>query len=378
MACIKKRRGRWVIDFYDQHGKRRWSTLKEGATKTEANKVMQDILKQVDHGSYLPDKKIPSFEKVAEQWLKNKKISLREHTFDAYECHVRRNLQPFFGTTKITWINYPSITKFISYETERGASIPHIKKSLIMLNGIMKYAVRQRYIDYNPVQDVEKPKGHSRYNESDEMDIFRPDEIRQLFDNTEGLKYKTLFMVAVMSGARQGEILGLKWADIDWYNSQLIIKRTFQHGRFYEPKSETSKRKIDIGPTVMTQLKKWKLASKPNDLDLVFSNEEGMPIDKNNLVKRYYEPALRRAGLRRIRFHDLRHTFASLLIDQGEHPKYIQNQLGHSSINVTMDVYGHLMNTVNQESAKRLDSVIFKNNGSNLVANEEKAKVINL
>lgn len=378
MACIKKRRGRWVIDFYDQHGKRRWRTLKEGATKTEANKVMQDILKQVDHGSYLPDKKIPSFEKVADQWLKHKKLSLREHTFYSYECHVRINLKPFFGETKISRINYPSIVKFISSETERGASVPHIKKSLIMLNGIMKYSVRQRYIDYNPVQDVEKPKGHSRYNESDEMDIFRPDEIRQLFDNTEGLKYKTLFMVAVMSGARQGEILGLKWADIDWYNSQLIIKRTFQHGRFYEPKSETSKRKIDIGPTVMTQLKKWKLASKPNDLDLVFSNEEGMPIDKNNLVKRYYEPALRRAGLRRIRFHDLRHTFASLLIDQGEHPKYIQNQLGHSSINVTMDVYGHLMNTVNQESAKRLDSVIFKNNGSNLVANEEKAKVINL
>ncbi|MBN1903967.1 MAG: hypothetical protein JW927_02620 [Deltaproteobacteria bacterium] len=78
MACIKKRRGRWVIDFYDQHGKRRWNTLKEGATKSEANKVMQAILKQVDHGSYLPDKKIPSFEKVAEQWLKNKKIVANE------------------------------------------------------------------------------------------------------------------------------------------------------------------------------------------------------------------------------------------------------------------------------------------------------------
>jgi integrase len=83
----------------------------------------------------------------------------------------------------------------------------------------------------------------------------------------------------------------------------------------------------------------------------------------NNLVRRHFEPALRRAGLRKIRFHDLRHTYASLLIDQGEHPKYIQAQMGHSSINVTMDTYGHLMKTVNQESARRLDLTIFKENG---------------
>ncbi|UCF84569.1 MAG: site-specific integrase, partial [Desulfobacteraceae bacterium] len=158
----------------------------------------------------------------------------------------------------------------------------------------------------------------------------------------------------------------LKWSDIDWYNSQLIIRRTFQHGRFYEPKSATSKRNIDLGPTVMAQLKEWKLACPPNGLDLVFPNDTGKPIDKNNLIRRHFEPALRRAGLRRIRFHDLRHTYASLLIAQGEHPKYIQVQMGHSSINVTMDTYGHLMNTVNQESAKRLDSTILKENGDNL------------
>ena len=112
--------------------------------------------------------------------------------------------------------------------------------------------------------------------------------------------------------------------DIDWFNSQVIVKRTFQRGRFYEPKSPTSRRKIDLGPTVIAQLKKWKPACPPNDLDLVFPSDEGTPIDNNNLVRRHFEPAMRNAGLRKIRFHDLRHTFASLLIDQGEHPKYIQ------------------------------------------------------
>jgi integrase len=137
------------------------------------------------------------------------------------------------------------------------------------------------------------------------------------------------------------------------------IKTAVQHGRFYDPKSTTSKRKIDLGPTVMKKLKKWKMACPPNDLDLVFPSDTGTPMDNNNLVQRHYEPALRRAGLRRIKFHCLRHTYASLLIDQGEHPKYIQSQMGHSSINVTMDTYGHLMSTVNQDSARRLDGVIF-------------------
>ncbi|MBW2608368.1 MAG: site-specific integrase [Deltaproteobacteria bacterium] len=83
-------------------------------------------------------------------------------------------------------------------------------------------------------------------------------------------------------------------------------------------------------------------------------------------MTRLFAPALRKAGLRRIRFYDLRHSYASLLVAQGEHPKYIQVQMGHSSINVTMDTYGHLMNNVNQESAKRLDSTIFQENGDNL------------
>lgn len=384
MACVTKKRYRdketgrirqaLVIDFYDQHGKRRLKTLPEGTTKNDARKILHETLKEVEHGTYLPEKKIPTFKEVADQWLAYKKMNLREHTFESYVGHVENNLKPFFGDIKITRINYSAITKFTAHEDERGASVHHVRKSLVLLTGIMKYAVRQRLIEFNPVQEVEKPKGHSRYNEEDQMDILTPDEIRMFLDKVEGFKYKTLFTLAVMAGARQGEILGLMWSDVDWQNSQVSVKRTFQHGHFYEPKSATSRRKIDLGPTVMAQLRRWKLACPPNDLDLVFPNDEGKPIDNNNLVRRNFEPALRRAGLRKIRFHDLRHGFASLLIEQGEHPKYIQAQMGHSSINVTMDTYGHLMKAVNQESAKRLDTTIFKRNGDFLETFPERIK----
>lgn len=118
-----------------------------------------------------------------------------------------------------------------------------------------------------------------------------------------------------------------------------------------EPKSKASRRKIDLAPELIHKLKKWKLACPKGETDLIFPTEEGTPENAANLLYRRFLPALRRAGLPRMRFHNLRHTYASLLIAQGEHPKYIQSQLGHSSINVTMDIYGHLMEKVNPKAA---------------------------
>ncbi len=186
------------------------------------------------------------------------------------------------------------------------------------------------------------------------MVILKPAEIRALFNASTTQREKVLFMTAVMTGAREGEILGLQWEDIDWLNSQLFVRRTFNHGEFMEPKSKTSRRKIDLAPELVHELKRWKLACPKGALDLVFPSEAGTPWDNTNMVRRCFWRALRRAGLPRIRFHDLRHTYASLLIAQGEHPKYIQTQMGHSSINVTMDIYGHLMDTVNQKAASLL------------------------
>lgn len=183
-------------------------------------------------------------------------------------------------------------------------------------------------------------------------------------DTEKDPKYKTLFMLAIFSGARQGELFGLKWTDVDWINNQIHIQRTFNNGSWYKPKSKTSIRKIDIGPEMIAELKKWKVACRPNELNLVFPNRNGKPLNNGHLLSRNFKPALKEAGLPKIRFHDLRHTYASLLIEQGENIKYIQNQLGHSSPTVTLDVYAHLMKPVNQEAALRLENMIFKTNGS--------------
>ena len=182
----------------------------------------------------------------------------------------------------------------------------------------------------------------------------------------------TLFLVAVLTGAREGEILGLKWDDLDWENKQLNIQRTFNNGRFFSPKTKESKRKIDLSPLVLRELKVWRLACPKNELDLVFPNKQGKPMNNRNMVQRHFQPALRAEGLPIIRFHDLRHTYASLLIAQGENIKYIQSQLGHSSPTVTLNVYAHLMKPTNQEAVCRLENTVFGEDGSKMVAQTKK------
>ncbi|MFC1813064.1 tyrosine-type recombinase/integrase [Thermodesulfobacteriota bacterium] len=119
---------------------------------------------------------------------------------------------------------------------------------------------------------------------------------------------------------------------------------------------------------MMIELKKWKLACPKNDLDLIFPDEAGNPIDQSNLLKRHFFPATIKVCIEKIRFHDLRHTYASLLIEQGKNIKYIQSQLGHSSPAVTLNVYAHLMKPYNQESARKLENTVFGTTGSRVVA----------
>lgn len=376
MACVRKRRGRYVIDFYDQYNKRRWETLPQGATLKEANERLGEIEKSIRHESYVPNSKLPGFQEVAEAWLASKKSSLRHSTYDQYAGHLKIHLIPYFGEMKITRVNFDAAEQFKNQSIENGVTVPTLRKILINLGAIMTYAVRMRYIDFNPVRDLEKPKGHSTHDGTNEMVILKPDDIRALLDAAGAEKDRVLFMAAVLTGAREGELLGLKWDDFDWRNGQVYIRRSFNHGRFYEPKTKTSRRKIDLAPELIAALKRWKIQCPISELDLVFPTETGTPELAPNMFYRRFLPALRRAGLPRIRFHNLRHTYASLLIAQGEHPKYIQSQMGHSSITVTMDTYGHLMNTVNRDAASKLGEQVlgssFLEHGSSLVAENEK------
>lgn len=374
MACIAKRRERYVIDFYDTHGKRRWITMPKGTTKKKTTEKLREIEDQLRRGIYLPDKKIPTFKQVAKDWIEFKKPNLRHSTWSVYEGHTRNHFDDF-DPVKVNRITTAKVEKWITERHNEGMNIGTIKKILVTLGQIMTYAARHGYIDHNPVREAERPRGNGEKEEG-KIRVLTPVEINALLNSVEDKKYQTLFMLAIFSGARQGELLGLKWSDVDWENSQIHIQRTFNNGRWYDVKTAASNRRIDIGPFMMAKLKEWKLACPPNALGLVFPNSAGNPINHNNLVNRHYQPALKDAGLPIIRFHDLRHTYASLLIEQGENIKYIQTQLGHSSPSVTLNIYAHLMQSINREAANRLENAIFETDGSKMVAETKKGEMV--
>jgi integrase len=375
MACIAKRRGGYVLDFYDTYGKRRWMTMPKGSTKKAAKEKLREIEDQLARGIYIPEKKIPIFEDVAEEWIEYKKPNVRASTLKMYNGHLKHHFDEI-KPLKLNRITTATVEKFITSKQLDGISLATLKKIIVTFNQVMNYAVRHRYIDYNPVRDAERPKGTGKM-EKPNIRILDPVEIHALLDAEDDPKFRTLFMLAIMSGARQGELLGLKWSDIDWKDNQIHIQRTFNERAWYEPKSATSNRKIDLGPTMMAELRKWRLACPPCKLELIFPNECGNPIDHGNLLRRHFYPALKKAQIPKIRFHDLRHTYASLLIEQGESIKYIQSQLGHANPMVTLSVYAHLMKSVNQEAPARLESTIFESNGSKMVAETKKGAMAN-
>ena len=365
MACIAKRRGRYVLDFYDNQGERRRNALPKGTKKKDANKSLRDIEDLLEKGVFVSSREIPTFEKVAEDWIDFKKQNLRSTTWEVYEGHTRNHFIDLVSL-KINKITTARIEKFIHTRQEQGIKLGTLRKILVTLNQIMTYAVRHKYIGHNPVRDAERPRGQGSL-EDKKITVLNVEEIQNFLEQVTDKKYHTLFMLAITTGARQGELLGLKWSDVDWNNSQIHIQRTFNKGRWFAPKTKGSDRKIDIGPSMVKALKCWKLACPPNDLNLIFPNGAGQPINYSNMVNRVYLPALYGAGIDKIRFHDLRHTTASLMIEQGENIKYIQSQLGHSNPTVTLNVYAHLMKPINQEAACRLESAIFDTSGHKMV-----------
>ena len=156
MACIAKRRNRYVIDFYDNQGKRHWKTLPKGTTKKKAKESMREIEDQIARGRYLPDKKIPIFSKAAEDWLEYKKPNIRITTWEVYEGHTKNHFTEL-DDLKINRITIATIEKFIRGKQDGGMNINTLRKILVSLGQILGYAVRHRYIDHNPLRDAERP-----------------------------------------------------------------------------------------------------------------------------------------------------------------------------------------------------------------------------
>jgi integrase len=236
-----------------------------------------------------------------------------------------------------------------------------LRNHLVLLGKLFADALESGHLAVNRLANskaIRRPRALRPEDEA-EVEILDAAEVNQLLDHVDPA-YLALYITAVSSGMRLGELLGFQWGDVDWSGRQLRVRRGLYKGLCYLPKSKKSRRAIDVGDQVLGALRalegaRYGAAGAPPDAH-VFVKPDGALIDPDNLRNRVWAPAVKAAGLRHVTQHSLRHTYASLLIAQGENPKYISEQLGHASIQITMDRYGHLFPNQKRTTGARLEA----------------------
>ena len=279
---------------------------------------------------------------------------MRASSLKSYTIYAGRHFGDF-ADVRISALTTAMIESFIT-EKQAGNEIKTVRYIVGLLNQVLNYAIRHKYIESNPLSAAERPRGGSEHKGG----ILAHDEINRLLNAEKDQMYHCLFKLAIFSGARKGELLGLTWADVSFKEKQIRIERSFNSGAIYEPKNRTSRRKIDLGDDMLLTLKEWRKANLTSEL--VFPDKNGKHLLSQTVLNRF-RAALKKAGLPEVRFHDMRHTFASLLIHQGENIKVVQSQLGHSTPTQTLNIYSHLMKDSNSDVAGRLEKAVFSAHG---------------
>jgi integrase len=316
------------------NGKRRkW--FRGGPTRKDAERVLSEKLTEIHQGTYRETPKI-AFQEFAELWIKNHgEAKLKPSTLSGYTAIIRKLLIPAWAGMPLSDISIGRMQSYVA-NRRKAVSAKTVCNEIAVIKEMFKHAHRWGYIKHNPSEHLERPRVQKTV-----IEVLSPEEVKKLLAHT-GNHYRLAFLTDIMTGLRAGELWGLRWPDIDWASSQIFVQQSLWRGKFQTPKTSYSVRKVDVPDMLLHELRKWKEVC--GNSDLVFPSPEGKPSCHNNVVKRYFNPALAKAGLRHVSFHSLRHTNASIRISVGQNIKYIQSQLGHASIKMTLDIYGHLFN----------------------------------
>jgi integrase len=345
---------RYSISYRDSSGRQHWKTVDGGLDDAKTAHAALAVRK--GRGERIEPTRL-TFEQAATRWL-DSKPRLRERTRIGYEGALRNHLLPALGRKKIHAISEDDLARLVRELEAKGLKPWTIRgQCLTPASGIFRYAVRKGWRSDNPVQNLEadeKPTIESRPKR-----ILEESEIRALIEETPA-KYRPVIRVAVFTGLRLGELLGLKWGDVDLGRGVIRVRRQLtQLGDLAEPKTASAKREVVVFPDLARFLREHRLASPfSTDDDFVFATKEGTPFLWGNVAKRGLHKGataakLNRPGESKLRMHDLRHCFASMLIREGADVVFVARQLGHTNPTVTLGTYAHLFDSEAQSAKMR-------------------------
>lgn len=358
----EKGRGKpWWVFIAHENKRKSIRVGDKAAAEALASKIREKL--KAGELKITSEKKIPTFGEYARKWLANYgETHLKHSTLKSYEgilnCHLER-----FKDQPLDQITRPELRELIYEKLKAGLAPNTVRNIKAMVSAVLSHALDgDGLIAANPVSRLGRLiKGKER--KADVNPLTREDARAFLEVMAEHYpRYYPFFLCALRTGMRLGELLALEWGDLDFRGGFIEVRQAFTKGGITTPKNGKSRR-IDMSrqladtfKALQTERKREALAKGWREFpELVFVNEEGRMINGFNLRPRVFHRALEKAGLRRIRIHDLRHTFASLLIQNGESLAYVKDQLGHHSIQITVDTYGHLVPGANRQAVDRLD-----------------------
>lgn len=365
----------WV--FIHTNGRLR---SKKIGDRRAAEAVASELRKQIKAGELqLPSVKnkdtTPTFDAYADHYLNDyAKVALKWSTWNGYRQTLRDHILPTLGKHKLNQISRRDIKKLLLEKADAGLAPGTIQNIQVLISGIFTHAYEDEIITAHPALKM------GRYiRKSDRRANVHPitaDQVRALLATCRDdfADWYPLVLTAFRTGMRLGELLGLAWEDVDFEAKRIEVRRSYSHSRFSTPKSHKS-RVIDMSDQLAQTLlqHRGKLIAwygrlldhearlprgKVQKIQMVFCNRYGGPVDGDLFRRRVFRGLLEGAGLPHMRIHDIRHTFASLLLQNGESLHYVKEQMGHASIQTTVDVYGHMVPGSNRNAVNRLDDPV--------------------
>jgi len=357
----------WQIQIYTGPGpdgkpRRHFETVH--GRKGDAQRRLTELLASLDKGVTVPSGRLTVAEHL-NQWLEGYvKTNCSQRTLDGYQSIIERHLIPALGNTQLKHLNPQAIQSYYGKACEKlsARTVHHQHR---VLSQSLKFAVRQGYLGRNPAELVDPPSPRKKV-----MRTLTPAEVEALLDTAKDNYYYPVIYAAVSTGLRQAELLGLRWRDIDLDMLSLSVSQVLYKRKgvcqFKEPKTSHSRRRVSMTPKLALFLREYKqertllyleLGGQLSLDDLVFSNVEGKPMD-TGVLSHAFAKLVKQAGLEGVRFHNLRHTFASLMLLRGAKPKVISEALGHASVAFTMDTYSHIIEGMQEDAMALLDEVL--------------------
>lgn len=365
-------------------GKRKQQWLSVKGTRKDAEKRLSELLHQVDTGSFIRPGKVTVAE-FLEHWLKDYAAAhVRPRTFQRYQGIVRNHFIPTMGSIPLTQLQPSHIqachAKALQGRKDgKGGTLT--AKSVLqhhrVLSEALSHAVKWGLVSRNVAQAVDPPRPINR--EMRTLDIYG---VHAFLEAAKGTAYYPLFHLDIYTGLRRSELLGLRWRDVNLLMATLSVVQVLHRlpgGKtvFLEPKTAKGRRSVSLSPATVLSLRDHReqqemlrdmLGAPLSEDDFVFSQPDGSPL-KPDTVSHVFKDIARKAGLEGVRLHDLRHTHATLMLQQGVHPKIVQERLGHANIAVTLDTYSHVLPGLQEAAAARFDQGLAL--GSDIEAKKE-------